>query len=605
MCVENAADSGSSNPSSSLHPGASVGDSPANVSSDTLLPTSSDSIYPSETECHVTNKVVENCQIPDQERPFRPPSSNATLDCDHSTLATPDYQDMARFLGYDLTDDDRYNLLTNAWQPPQLFAYPTHKEQGKMRKFQSQWLQNYPWLVYSKSSDGGLCKYCFIFNKVGRPTVLVNQPLKLFNKATDKLKTHDKSEHHKRAVEQADNFLKIIDGKRCTIQEQVNTAITERIAKNRQKLSSIIKTVIFCGRQNIALRGNHESDNTLPGSTNRGNFKALLEFRADAGDSILESHMKHSDLNATYTSPKIQNEIISIIGHTIQQQILKDVHVSKYFSVLADEVTDASNKEQLSIVLRYVDSQKNIQEHFMDFIECRGGITGQALADTIVKCVTDLGLDPNNIRGQGYDGASNMSGPVKGAAAIIQRDHPGALYLHFASHQLNLCIVKSTQVQHVRNMMGTMEKVWLFFEGHPKRQVKLEEAVTKIAPETNHMKLKNMCRTRWVQRLDALETFCELLSSIISCFESICEGGSKCWSKDSLTDAGMLLLAITQAYFPVALIITRHILSYVRGITVSLEVKLLILCWHHKKFKQFWAPWKMSGLRLTATMKNG
>ena len=552
----------------------------------TTEPTLDNDVSRDVTECHSTNPIIggNKPQSTESSEPADntshraskvPPTATPYAEGTRPSSATPNHQDIGTFFNCNLSDDDRYKLIRNAWTPTPSFTYPTHQEHGKLRKFQSQWLQNYPWLAYSKTCDGGICKYCFSFSKVGRPTVLVNQTLKLFNKATDKLKAHDKSELHKNAMAQSDNFLRVMDKKNSTIHEQVNTALTERIAKNRQKLTSIIKTVIFCGRQNIALRGNHESDSALPDSTNRGNFKALLEFRAEAGDSVLDSHIKHSHQNATYTSPKIQNEIITIIKDNIQQQIVKEVHVSKYFSVLADEVTDTSNKEQLSIVLRYVDSENKVQEHFMDFIECRNGITGEALAQTILQCMKDLGLDAANIRGQGYDGASNMSGLVKGAAAVIQRDHPAALYLHCASHQLNLCIVKSAENRHVRNMMGTMEKVWLFFEGHPKRQVKLETAIIETAPEASHFKLKNMCRTRWVQRLDALETFTELLPSIVRCFESICEEGSKSWSKDSLTDASMFCLAITQVYFPIALIITRHIMAYLRGITVSLQAQAL------------------------------
>uniref|UniRef100_A0A1X7TUN3 DUF4371 domain-containing protein n=1 Tax=Amphimedon queenslandica TaxID=400682 RepID=A0A1X7TUN3_AMPQE len=40
------------------------------------------------------------------------------------------------------------------------------------------------------------------------------------------------------------------------------------------------------------------------------------------------------------------------------------------------------------------------------------------------------------------DGAGNMAGVVNGTAAIISHEYPLALYLHCASHCLNLTIVK-------------------------------------------------------------------------------------------------------------------------------------------------------------------
>ena len=53
----------------------------------------------------------------------------------------------------------------------------------------------------------------------------------------------------------------------------------ERIQQNREILIPIIKTVAFCGRQNIAFLG-HRDDETLEETTwDKGNFRALLDFR--------------------------------------------------------------------------------------------------------------------------------------------------------------------------------------------------------------------------------------------------------------------------------------------------------------------------------------
>ena len=56
-----------------------------------------------------------------------------------------------------------------------------------------------------------------------------------------------------------------------------------------------------------------------------------------------------------------------------------------------------------------------------------------------------MGLDLTKLRGQAYDGARNMSGRTKGASTLISEQYPLALYLHCASHYLNLVVVKSLQ----------------------------------------------------------------------------------------------------------------------------------------------------------------
>ena len=137
---------------------------------------------------------------------------------------------------------------------------------------------------------------------------------------------------------------------------------------------------------------------------------------------------------------------------------------SQWFTVIADEVTDCSNKEQLSVVLRYVDSETVlIREDVVGFLECDTGITDQCLAEKLMGCLQAYGLDLTKLRGQACDGAGNVAGTVKGTAAIIMRQYPLALYLHCASHFLNLAVVKSLQITSVRNMMGVIERVNQFF----------------------------------------------------------------------------------------------------------------------------------------------
>ena len=47
----------------------------------------------------------------------------------------------------------------------------------------------------------------------------------------------------------------------------------------------------------------------------------------------------------------------------IQRDIMSDIHVSTYFTIMADECTDSANKEQL--VLRCVDHKLEVHENFI------------------------------------------------------------------------------------------------------------------------------------------------------------------------------------------------------------------------------------------------
>ena len=64
----------------------------------------------------------------------------------------------------------------------------------------------------------------------------------------------------------------------------------------------------------------------MPSVKADGNFKALLAFRIDAGDKVLEDHLKSAEKNATYISKTVQNELISICRQLVSENILKDVY---------------------------------------------------------------------------------------------------------------------------------------------------------------------------------------------------------------------------------------------------------------------------------------
>lgn len=254
--------------------------------------------------------------------------------------------------------------------------------------------------------------------------------------------------------------------------------------------------------------------------TNVGNFKALLNFRADRVDE-LQKHLETAPKNATYTSKTTQNQIISIIGHQIRNHIIEEcLQFGGFYSLSADEVRDTSNKEQLAVSIRFVGSQNTIREQFVGFIDVSEGTTGEHLSKHLLDMVTALGLDPEKMRSQCYDGAGNMAGKNKGDGPRIREQFPKALTFWCAAHQLNRCVVMACTIPSVRNMMGTADQVVRFFEFSPRKQVVLEEQLDIFtASATSRSKLKELCRTRWVERHDAFAIFLELLPAISEALE--------------------------------------------------------------------------------------
>ena len=80
------------------------------------------------------------------------------------------------------------------------------------------------------------------------------------------------------------------------------------------------------------------------------------------------------------------------------------------------------------------------------------------------------------------------------------------------------------------------------FSTHPKCHKKLGEAIQNAQPESNVVKLKFLCRARWIERIDALDCVKKIHSSIVVCFENIYTESSCTWSADTVTDVLLCLL---------------------------------------------------------------
>ncbi|KAL4091727.1 hypothetical protein QTP88_026374 [Uroleucon formosanum] len=234
-------------------------------------------------------------------------------------------------------------------------------QENRNLRFQINWTYEFYWLCYSKIQDGAFCLTCILFppsDELGKgghqnPGKLVVEKYNNWKKAKDLFKDHQNNHYHK---------------------------------------------------LEISLRGHRDSEvidlNEHSSTENQGNFRELIKFRIDSGDNVLKNHLETTNKNATYLSPLIQNEIISICNKLNLEHLVANVNKSKSFTILADETTDVSNKEQITLCVRYVDLNANkIGEDFLQFIEIQN-MSGKGLSDVILKSMTDFGLNIKYLLGK-------------------------------------------------------------------------------------------------------------------------------------------------------------------------------------------------------------
>ena len=84
------------------------------------------------------------------------------------------------------------------------------------------------------------------------------------------------------------------------------------------------------------------------------NFTQLLKLRGKDLSLLLKWLERKED---RYTSHDIQNEIIAIMANHVIRDLVSEIS-SGFFCIICDEYTDISNKEQLTICIRWVDKEK-------------------------------------------------------------------------------------------------------------------------------------------------------------------------------------------------------------------------------------------------------
>ena len=185
--------------------------------------------------------------------------------------------------------------------------------------------------------------------------------------------------------------------------------------------------------------------------------------------------------------------------------------------------------------------------------------TSRTDANTMLKLVKDslltFGLPFSGIRGQGYDGASNMSGRENGLQAKVLTENPKALYLYCFGHQLNLVVQDSLKaIPEVAIALERMHSVVQFIKNSPKNWDRFKSIVNFASddalsfPKDNRM-LRPLCTTGWVMRLPAGDTFLVHYHEILEFLQSIKEDYTEPANNREKTDSFLRNLETFKNYF--------------------------------------------------------
>ena len=320
------------------------------------------------------------------------------------------------------------------------------------------------WLCYSQKLDSVYCEHCWLFAE--RDSTYFRSAwvtgIKDWQGLSKKIKAHESSEVHMKACVTYDCWKNGL-----TLSKVADEMSKREVSYWTSVLTRVTDVTLTLASCNLAFRGHREKI----GAPNNGNFLSIIELLSRY-DPVLNELLTKRESKLTYLSYKIQNELIELLASAVHKNIIDDITNAQFFSVITDTTQDITKVDQLSQIFRYVDVEKNdkdepvnivIRESFVGFTDVTDH-SAASLTEKTVKMVEDRGLKLTNCRGQGYDGASVMSGIYTGVQARISALEPNAVYVHCAAHNLNLVLNDACDgIPAIKAFYDIVQKIYVFF----------------------------------------------------------------------------------------------------------------------------------------------
>ena len=129
--------------------------------------------------------------------------------------------------------------------------------------------------------------------------------------------------------------------KEGSIISQLQNVGEQQRLQNRKAVEALIRSTHFLAHQHI---------------THTTNFDKLVELVVSCGGEPLQTFLDRAGGNATYTTNMAVIEFVNALGTWVEESLLKRLHKAPIFSIMADECTDVTTIEELTICCRWVES---------------------------------------------------------------------------------------------------------------------------------------------------------------------------------------------------------------------------------------------------------
>ena len=152
-------------------------------------------------------------------------------------------------------------------------------------------------------------------------------------------------------------------------------------------------------------------------------------------------------------------EFVNALGTWVEESLLKRLHKAPFFSTMADECTDVTTIEELTICCRWVESGVP-EEHFIEILSLKKA-NAESIYSTLVKYCREKNIQLGRLIGIGFDGVATFSGDKRGVQRRLKELSPHALFVHCRCHVLQL----ASMLHQVSRILSLLPKTCRVIKG--------------------------------------------------------------------------------------------------------------------------------------------
>ncbi|XP_078542371.1 general transcription factor II-I repeat domain-containing protein 2B-like [Lissotriton helveticus] len=203
---------------------------------------------------------------------------------------------------------------------------------------------------------------------------------------------------------------------------------------------------------------------------------------------------------------------IEAMGQNVQEQVIKAVRESPFFSIAMDESTDIGDVAQLLLWVRYLDQSLHPKEELWCLLPLQGHTRGEDVLDSMCNYFKTNDIPLNTLVSITTDGAPTMVGHDRGFVSMHKKKLIGQTVIdyHCIIHQEVLC----AKLKHgeLNNVLRGAVKIVNFIRAkslnHRLFKAMLQESEEEQTDVLMHTDM------RWLSKGKVLERFIALLPEI-------------------------------------------------------------------------------------------